>query len=79
VFGHVSPSAARGLMLRHDHGSAFLAEHFHNQIRFWGMIPSYAFVGEPETTDEIEQPLFRLACYLLPAHGRSRGEEQGVG
>ena len=28
VFGHVSPSAARGLALRHDHGSAFLAEHF---------------------------------------------------
>src|SRR6187401_2735017 len=51
VFGHVSPSAARGLTLRHDHGSAFLAEHFHNQIRFWGMTPSYAFVGEPETTD----------------------------
>ena len=37
VFGHVSPSAARGVALRHDHGSAFLAEHFHNQIRFWGI------------------------------------------
>ena len=45
VFGHVSPSAARGVALRHDHGSAFLAEHFQNQIRFWGMTPSYAFVS----------------------------------
>ena len=69
VFGHVSPSAARGLALRHDHGSAFLAEHFHNQIRFWGMTPSYAFVGEPETTDEFEQSFFKLPCYALPAHG----------
>ena len=58
VFGHVSPGAARGVALRHDHGSAFLAEHFHNQIRFWGMTPSYAFVGEPETNGVIER-LFR--------------------
>jgi len=42
VFGHVGPSAARGLALRHDHGSAFLADHFQNQVRFWGMTPSYA-------------------------------------
>ena len=55
AFGHVSPSAARGVALRHDHGSAFLAEHFHNQIRFWGMTPSYAFVGEPETNGVIER------------------------
>ena len=55
VFGHVSPSAARGVALRHDHGSAFLADHFHNQIRFWGMTPSYAFVGEPETNGVIER------------------------
>ena len=27
----------------------------------------------------LNSPFFRLACYLLPAHGRSRGEEQGVG
>ena len=32
----------------------------------------------PQTTDEIEQPFFKLACYLLPAHGRPRGEDQGV-
>ena len=55
VFGHVSPSAARGVALRHDHGSAFLAEHFHNQIRFWGMTPSYVFVREPETNGVIER------------------------
>jgi hypothetical protein len=35
-------------------------------------------IRTPRTTDEIEQPFFKLACYLLPAHGRPRGEEQGV-
>jgi transposase InsO family protein len=68
VFGHVSPSAARGVALRHDHGSAFLADHFHNQIRFWGMTPSYAFVGEPETNGVIERFFRTLKEQIV--HGR---------
>jgi hypothetical protein len=40
---------ARGVALRHDHGSQFLADHFQNQIKFWGMAPSFAFVSKPET------------------------------
>ncbi len=54
-FGHLSAGAARGLALRHDHGSAFMADHFRKQIRFWGMAPSYAFVGEPETNGVTER------------------------
>jgi hypothetical protein len=54
-FGQLGSGAARGLALRHDHGSNFMADAFQKQIRFWGMAPSYAFVGEPETTDEVEQ------------------------
>src|SRR5665811_1219361 len=27
----------------------FMADHFQNQIKFWGMAPSFAFVSEPET------------------------------
>jgi len=57
-FGDLSAGAARGLALRHDHGSNFMADHFQKQIRFWGMSPSYAFVGEPETNGVIER-LFR--------------------
>jgi putative transposase len=68
VFGQVSPSAARGLALRHDHGSAFLADHFQNQIRFWGMAPSYAFVGEPETNGVIERFFRTLKEQIV--HGR---------
>jgi putative transposase len=57
-FGHLGAGAARGLALRHDHGSAFMADVFQTQIRFWGMAPSYAFVAEPETNGCIER-LFR--------------------
>jgi putative transposase len=54
-FGHLGRDAARGLMLRHDHGSAFMAEDFQNQVKAWGAAPSYAFVGQPETNGVIER------------------------
>jgi transposase InsO family protein len=41
--------------LRHDHGSPFMADHFQNQIKFWGMTPSFAFVGEPQTNGVAER------------------------
>jgi transposase InsO family protein len=67
-FGHLSASAARGLALRHDHGSNFMADHFQKQVRFWGISPSYAFVGEPETNGVIER-LFRALKEQI-VHGR---------
>jgi putative transposase len=57
-FGHLAAGVARGLSLRHDHGSNFMADAFQKQVRFWGMAPSYAFVAEPETNGVIER-LFR--------------------
>jgi transposase InsO family protein len=66
--GHLGAGVARGLALRHDHGSNFMAEHFQKQIRFWGMAPSYAFVGEPETNGVIER-LFRTLKEQI-VHGR---------
>ena len=54
-FGHVSADAARGVALRHDHGSTFMSEHFQKQIRSWGITPSFAFVGEPQTNGVIER------------------------
>jgi putative transposase len=67
-FGHLSAGAGRGLALRHDHGSNFMADHFQKQIRFWGVSPSYAFVGEPETNGVIER-LFRTLKEQV-VHGR---------
>jgi transposase InsO family protein len=57
-FGHLGAGAARGLSLRHDHGSNFMADVFQKQMRFWGVAPSYAFVAQPETNGCIER-LFR--------------------
>jgi len=67
-FGHLGADAARGLALRHDHGSNFMADAFQKQIRFWGMSPSYAFVGEPETNGCMER-LFRTLKEQV-VHGR---------
>ena len=67
-FGHLGAGAARGLALRHDHGSNFMSDAFQKQIRFWGMAPSYAFVGEPETNGVIER-LFRTLKEQV-VHGR---------
>lgn len=57
-FGHLGAGAARGLALRHDHGSNFMADVFQKQMKFWGVAPSYAFIAEPETNGCIER-LFR--------------------
>ena len=67
-FGHLSAGAARGPALRHDHGSNFMSGDFQKQIKFWGMAPSYAFVGEPETNGCIER-LFRTLKEQV-IHGR---------
>jgi putative transposase len=67
-FGHLDAGAARGLALRHDHGSNFMADAFQKQIRFWGVAPSYAFVAEPETNGVIER-LFRTLKEQA-VHGR---------
>ena len=55
VFGSVRPDAARGVSLRHDHGSPFMSEHFQNHLTFFGMAPSFAFVREPETNGVAER------------------------
>jgi transposase InsO family protein len=68
VFGSLRAGTARGVAVRHDHGSAFMAEHFRNQIRFWGMAPSYAFVAEPETNGVAERFFRTLKEQVV--HGR---------
>jgi len=55
VFGSVRADAARGVSLRHDHGSPLMSEYFQNQLTFFGMAPSFAFVREPETNGVAER------------------------
>ena len=68
VCGAVAADIARGVALRHDHGSAFMADHLQNQIKFWGMAPSFAFVAEPETNGVAER-FFRTFKEQV-VHGR---------
>ena len=55
IFGSTQKDVARGLALRMDHGTQYLANHFLNQIRFWGIAPSFAFVEEPQTNGVAER------------------------
>lgn len=54
-FGSVAAGVARGLTLRMDNGSQYLSDHFQNQIKFWGMAPSFAFVSQPQTNGVVER------------------------
>ena len=54
-FGQVGPDAARGLAVRMDHGSQYLSDHFQNQLQFWGMAPSFAFLEQPQTNGVAER------------------------
>ena len=55
VYGSVDAEIARGLALRMDHGSQYLSDHFQNQIRYWGISPSFAFVEQPQTNGVVER------------------------
>ena len=53
--GSVEADAARGLALRMDHGSQYLSDHFLNQVRYWGIRPSFGLLEEPETNGVVER------------------------
>ena len=55
MYGSVEADIARGLALRMDHGSQYLSDHFLNQIKYWGIRPSFGFVEEPETNGVAER------------------------
>lgn len=54
-FGNASSDCARGLSLRMDHGSQYLSDHFQNQLRYWGIASSFAFVQQPQTNGVVER------------------------
>ena len=68
LYGSTAAGAARGLALRMDHGSQYLSYHFTNQIKFWGIQPSYAFVAEPQTNGVAER--FNRTLKEQIIHGR---------
>lgn len=55
IFGSLDKDVARGLSLRMDHGTQYTSDHLVNQVRYWGITPSFAFVEEPQTNGVAER------------------------
>lgn len=64
-FGSFEPGAAAGLILRHDHGSNYMAEDFQNEIRCFGITSSPAFLRQPEGNGVAERAIRTLKEQLL--------------
>ena len=56
---------ARGLALRHDHGSQYLSDHFQEELRFLGIRSSPSFVAVPEGNGCAERFIRTLKEQLL--------------
>jgi len=67
-FGGVTADVGRGLSLRMDNGTQYVSEHFRNQVRFWGVTPSYAFIEQPQTNGVAERFFKTLKEQII--HGR---------
>jgi transposase InsO family protein len=68
-FGGTGADVGRGLTLRMDHGSQYRADDFLNQVRFWGVTPSFAFVAESQANGVAER--FNRTLKEQAIHGRS--------
>jgi transposase InsO family protein len=64
-FGAVEENVAAGLILRHDHGSAYMADDFQDEIEFLGIESSPAFVRQPEGNGVAERLIKTLKEQLL--------------
>jgi putative transposase len=64
-FGAFGPEIARGLMLRHDHGSQYMSHVFQEELTFVGITSSPAFVREPEGNGCAERFIRTLKENLL--------------
>jgi putative transposase len=64
-FSSFSAGAAAGVRLRHDHGSVYMSDDFHAEIRFLGMESSPSFVRQPEGNGCIERFFRTLKEQLL--------------
>ncbi len=65
IYGGLGRDAARGLTVRMDNGTQYVSDHFRNQVRFWGIETSYAFVEQPQTNGVAERFIRTLKEQLL--------------
>src|SRR4051794_25051640 len=64
-FGGFAKDVARGLAVRHDHGSRYIARDFRKELRFPGVESSPAFVRAPEGNGRAERFIRTLEENLL--------------
>jgi putative transposase len=64
-FGGFERGIARGLTIRHDHGSAYMSDDFRRELDFLGMASSPSFVREPEGNGCAERFIRTLKEQLL--------------
>ena len=64
-FGGFGKASARGLAVRHDHGSQYMSHHFQKEIAFLGIESSPAFVRAPEGNGCAERFIRTLKENLL--------------
>jgi putative transposase len=74
-FGAVEQNAAKGLALRHDHGSNYMSRDFQAEIRFLGIESSPSFVRQPEGNGVAERFIRTLKENFLWVHGFDTIEE----
>lgn len=64
-FGGFAKAVARGLAVRHDHGSQYMSDHFQKELAFLGIESSPAFVRSPEGNGCAERFIRTLKENLL--------------
>src|SRR5215203_2028152 len=64
-FGGFAKAIARGLAVRHDHGSQYMSDHFQKELVFLGIESSPAFVRAPEGNGCAERFIRTLKENLL--------------
>jgi transposase InsO family protein len=65
VWGGYEGGIARGLRVRHDHGSQYVSDYFQDELKFLGIMSSPAFVREPEGNGVAERFIRTLKEQLL--------------
>jgi putative transposase len=67
-FGRIERDAAKGLSLRHDHGSNYMSGDFQDEIAFLGLESSPSFVRQPEGNGVAERFIRTLKENFLWVH-----------
>src|SRR6266566_4315753 len=73
-FGAIAPGVARGLKLRHDHGSNYMSGDFQDEIECLGIEASPSFVREPEGNGVAE----RNGCTNIPLAAVGAQEDETI-